>query len=361
MPPVCHRLPDHVALAGRRGGIVAGGAVAGSARSASTSKSPSPFVAVLLVAATAWLPARARTRPSASGPRTLRSTPWPVARTVGALGVRVAPSAATIRRGIALVCLGGLAVLTGADPAGSDRWTWMARPARGPRHGTSPAALLLAAMIGDGRTITQLRVPNKTNEITCFAALLEPFDLARVTVTADALHTQRTHSRFLVEEKKAPYLLVGKANQPELHRRLRTLPWKNVTARRYDREIGQVTGKPRDKGPHRHRSRPGLPPRRPGRPRPAPPHRPQDRAVSRQSVYAIIGVTSQEASPQRLGHIARPHWTIENWLRSARDTTFAEDTSKIRTGHGPENMATRGRGAERARIILACADGKPNV
>ncbi|MEV7185999.1 hypothetical protein [Kitasatospora sp. NPDC093102] len=34
------------------------------------------------------------------------------------------------------------------------------------------------------------------------------------------------------------YLLVVKGNQPELHRRLRSLPWKDVTARRYDRETG---------------------------------------------------------------------------------------------------------------------------
>ncbi|GLW59518.1 hypothetical protein [Kitasatospora phosalacinea] len=60
---------------------------------------------------------------------------------------------------------------------------------------------------------------------------------ARTTVTADALHTQRTHARFLVEEK-THYLLVVKANQPELHRRLRPLPWKDTTARRYDRETG---------------------------------------------------------------------------------------------------------------------------
>ncbi|MFI0716858.1 hypothetical protein ACH4SK_41070 [Streptomyces inhibens] len=36
-------------------------------------------------------------------------------------------------------------------------------------------------------TVTQLRVPDKANEITCFAALLEPYDPAGVTVTADAL------------------------------------------------------------------------------------------------------------------------------------------------------------------------------
>ncbi|MFF7184351.1 hypothetical protein ACFZAR_03795 [Streptomyces sp. NPDC008222] len=38
--------------------------------------------------------------------------------------------------------------------------------------------------------------------------------------------------------------------------------------------------------------------------------------------------------------IARSQWTIENRHHFVRDTTFAEDASKVRTGHGPENMAT---------------------
>ncbi|MEV6012961.1 hypothetical protein AB0M29_40125 [Streptomyces sp. NPDC051976] len=63
------------------------------------------------------------------------------------------------------------------------------------------------------------------------AALLAPFDLAGVTVTADALHTQRAHARFLVEAKQAHYLLVVKANQPGLFQQLRALPWTKVTAR----------------------------------------------------------------------------------------------------------------------------------
>jgi hypothetical protein len=144
-----------------------------------------------------------------------------------------------------------------------------------------------------------------------------------------------------VEEKKARYLLVVKANQPELHRRLRSLPWKDVTARRYDREIGHgrretraaraltVTDRALD-FPHaaqavrilRHRTDFAT------------------GAVSRQTVYAITDLTSQEASPQRLGQLARSQWTIENRLHLIRDTTFAEDASKIRTGHGPDNMAT---------------------
>ncbi|WP_241002798.1 ISAs1 family transposase [Streptomyces sp. CB01881] len=302
-----------------------------------------PFVAVLLVAASAVVAgARSYTaigQWSANAPQ--HALAHLGARVVGALSVRVAPSAATIRRVVGLVCPGGLADLTGADPAGSDTLAVDGKTARGSRHSESPAAHLLAAMTGDGRTVTQLRVPDKTNEITCFAALLEPFDLTGVTVTADALHTQRAHARFLVDEKKAHYLLVVKANQPELHRRLRSLPWKNVTARRYDREIGHgrretrvtraltVTGLGLE-FPHaaqavrilRHRT---------------------DLAtgtVSRQTVYAITDLTSQQASPQRLGQLARSQWTIENRLHFVRDTTFAEDTSKIRTAHGPENMAT---------------------
>ncbi|MFJ2722583.1 transposase family protein [Streptomyces sp. NPDC087437] len=68
------------------------------------------------------------------------------ARVVGSLSVRVAPSAATIRRIVGLVCPGGLAVLTGADPVGSDSVALDGKAARGSRNGQTPAAHLLAAM-----------------------------------------------------------------------------------------------------------------------------------------------------------------------------------------------------------------------
>ncbi|MDH6138021.1 hypothetical protein P3T37_007467 [Kitasatospora sp. MAA4] len=125
-----------------------------------------PFVAVLLVAASAVV-AGARSYAaigqwSASAPQHALARLG--ARVVGALGVRAAPSAATIRLVVGLVCPGGLADLTGADPAGSDSVAVDGKAARGPRRGELPAAHLLAAMTGDGRTVTQLRVPDKTNE-----------------------------------------------------------------------------------------------------------------------------------------------------------------------------------------------------
>ncbi|UXX97381.1 ISAs1 family transposase [Streptomyces sp. AD2-2] len=112
------------------------------------------------------------------------------------------------------------------------------KSARGSRHGDIPAAHLLAAITGTGMTVTQLRVPAKTNEITCFAALLAPYDLTGVVVTADALHTQRDHARFLVEDKKAHYAFTVKGNQKGLHHQLRALPWTKASAKFYDRTEG---------------------------------------------------------------------------------------------------------------------------
>jgi hypothetical protein len=98
------------------------------------------------------------------------------ARTATPLAVRVPPSGATVRRVNNDTCPGGLADLLGHDPAGADTLTLDGKSVRGSCRGTTPAAHLLAAMTDTGMTVTQLRVPQKTNEITCFAALLDPFD-----------------------------------------------------------------------------------------------------------------------------------------------------------------------------------------
>jgi predicted transposase YbfD/YdcC len=234
---------------------------------------------------------------------------------------------------------GGLADLLGCDPSGADTLAVDGKSARGSRHDDTPAAHLLAAMTGDGLTVTQLRVPDKTNEITCFAGLLAPFDLTGVTVTADALHAQRGHARFLVEDKKAHYALCVKKNQAGLYERLHTLPWTEVTAKVYNRSEGhgrketrvvQVLTVDGLDFPHaaqaarvvRHRTC-----LKTGR-------------CSRETVYVITDLTSQEAFPQRLAKIIRSQWVIENRLHFVRDTAFLEDASRVRTQHGPENMAT---------------------
>ena len=57
-------------------------------------------------------------------------------------------------------------------------------------------------------------------------------------MTADALHAQREHARFLVTEKNAHYILAVKNNQPGLYAQLRNLPWRQVPAAFDARERG---------------------------------------------------------------------------------------------------------------------------
>jgi Transposase DDE domain len=56
------------------------------------------------------------------------------------------------------------------------------------------------------------------------------------------------------------------------------------------------------------------------------------------TVSAITSLTNRQASPARLADLLRGHWAIEA-LHHIRDTTFAEDACKVRTGAAPQVMA----------------------
>lgn len=84
--------------------------------------------------------------------------------------------------------------------------------------------LLAALHQQQGTVLAQRRVDGKTNEITGFQPLLEEVDLEGMVVTADALHCQRAHARYLVAERHADYLFVAKENQPGLVAAISQLP-----------------------------------------------------------------------------------------------------------------------------------------
>jgi len=56
--------------------------------------------------------------------------------------------------------------------------------------------------------------------------------------------------------------------------------------------------------------------------------------------YGITSLSPAKADAKRLLALNRGHWTIENRLHWVRDVTFDEDRSQIRTGRGPQTMAT---------------------
>lgn len=89
---------------------------------------------------------------------------------------------------------------------------------RGARRGSGGQVHLLSAMLhGTGVILGQCEVDEKSNEIPAAPQLLERIELAGMTVTADALHTQRELADFLVN-KGADYVFTVKDNQPTLRR-----------------------------------------------------------------------------------------------------------------------------------------------
>src|SRR6266511_4326635 len=84
--------------------------------------------------------------------------------------------------------------------------------------------LLAALAHGSGTVLAQRRVDAKSNEITGFRPLLDEVDLAGKVVTADALHTQTEHARYLVGDRQADYLFCVKGNQPTLEAAISRMP-----------------------------------------------------------------------------------------------------------------------------------------
>jgi predicted transposase YbfD/YdcC len=193
-----------------------------------------------------------------------------------------------------------------------------------------------------GAVLGQVQVDAKGSEIAAFTTLLDQLDLHEVLISADALHTQRGHARYL-HERGGHYLLTVKANQPTLLRRVRALPWAqiDVAARQKARGHGRVETRAitvvslqrcPDLGgeffPHASQAIKLVRRRRPL----------GSRKWTTVTVYAITSLTAFQADPALLARWIRGHWSIEA-LHWVRDVTFEEDRSQVRTAHGPQVMA----------------------
>jgi predicted transposase YbfD/YdcC len=180
----------------------------------------------------------------------------------------------------------------------------------------------------------------RTNEIAMAIPLLETLDLKDKDITADALLTQRKLAQYLVEEQKAHYYFTVKANQPTLlqdivlffqdrkepdfvehtppdHGRIETRKiWTTSALNGYldFPHVGQAFAIERD-----------TIEKKSGKP-------------SHEVAYGITSRPKQQADPRRVLETNRGHWCIENSCHYILDWNYDEDRSRIRTGHGPENV-----------------------
>jgi hypothetical protein len=135
-------------------------------------------------------------------------------------GTWVVPSETTIRRTLGGIDADALDAQVGAwllavagygadeDAAGDQMVIAVdGKTARGAKDKDGAAPHLLAAITCDEvAAIAQQQVSAKSNEIPAFAPLLRDLDLDGAVILADALHTQREHARFIVQDKHADYL-----------------------------------------------------------------------------------------------------------------------------------------------------------
>ena len=181
----------------------------------------------------------------------------------------------------------------------------------------------------------------QTNEIKIAIPLLNGLNIQGKTITADALLTQRKFARWLVEQKNAHYHFTVKGNQKNLfedisfhfnnishqcdhtpvndgHGRIETRKiWVTTDLNDYLSfpHVGQVFMIERT-----------VTYQKSGR-------------ESQEIAYGVTSKTPDLANAAKILQDNRGHWCIENSCHYILDWNFDEDRSRIRTGHGPENIS----------------------
>ena len=197
-------------------------------------------------------------------------------------------------------------------------------------------------------SLGQLKVADKSNEITAIPELLKLLDVQGCIVTIDAMGTQKEIATSIID-RHADYILALKGNQPHLLEDVQEWfayaqqrGWQDIPYS-YAETVNKVSGRveirrlwaiedPLAFDYIRHyegwtglrslimlqrERRLGAPP---------------------QTDLAFY-ISSLPADATRLLQAIRDHWSIENTCHWSLDVIFGEDTSRVRIGHAPQNFA----------------------
>lgn len=199
---------------------------------------------------------------------------------------------------------------------------------------------------GANLVMGQLKVDEKSNEITAIPRLLEMLDVSGCIITIDAMGCQKEIAQTIVE-RDADYVLALKGNQGTLHENVEMF-FQDQIDRDFVDTPGVDTHKTVDTGHGRVEVREywcvdsidwlteskdwkGLSAIGCARLT-----RTIDEETTRFDRYYIL---SNSMKAQSFGHAVRGHWGIENKLHWSLDMTFREDESRIRKASTPDNFA----------------------
>jgi predicted transposase YbfD/YdcC len=197
-----------------------------------------------------------------------------------------------------------------------------------------------------GMVFGQLAVGEKSNEIAAIPKLLELLDIKGCVVTIDAMGCQK-HIARSIAERGGEYVLAVKDNQPTLHGGVREA--FDRAARDGWGDRAHDTHEELDKGHGRIERRTTTI---------TWDRRDLVHAAGWTSVRCLVQarrertvgttttvtthhyITSMDTRrADRAAAAVRAHWEVENRLHWSLDVSFNEDQSRLRKGHGPENMS----------------------
>ena len=206
---------------------------------------------------------------------------------------------------------------------------------------------MVSAWASENRLVLgQVKVDEKSNEITAIPALLEMLTLAGCIVTIDAMGCQKDIAAKVID-KQAHYLLALKDNQPKLYEAVQALfaqvQQGTLAPHSYHKTEEDNRGRSETRecwtisDPNIIAALPNF-----------------SAWTALQSVVMVRAkqqrgdkpmtedrfyISSLPGQAETILHAVRTHWNIENSLHWVLDIAFAEDQCRIRKGYGAQNFA----------------------
>jgi predicted transposase YbfD/YdcC len=199
----------------------------------------------------------------------------------------------------------------------------------------------------NGLALGQVKVDEKSNEITAIPKLLEMIDVKGRIITTDAMGCQKDIAKRIID-RKGDYVFCLKGNQESFHDEVKFFFEECREANYQDVEHRYFETVEKDHGRieirrcwvveedaiqwlEREDQWPGL--------ASIAAIEAERKIREKVTVETRYFISSLSGSAQKVANAAREHWAIENSLHYVLDVTFNEDKSRIRKDNAPENLA----------------------